>query len=123
MLFRSILPTLLKARVGGFVLPFGNARHGHEPRLFEKHRLADDQILVAGVIDTLVNVVEHPEYIAERLERVAQVIGDPKRVLAGTDCGFDTAAGSGRIAEDVVWGKLASLRDGAKLASQRLFRH
>ena len=100
-----------------------NARHGHEPRLFEKHRLADDQILVAGVIDTLVNVVEHPEYIAERLERVAQVIGDPKRVLAGTDCGFDTAAGSGRIAEDVVWGKLASLRDGAKLASQHLFRH
>jgi 5-methyltetrahydropteroyltriglutamate--homocysteine methyltransferase len=119
----DILPTLLKARVGGFVLPFGNARHGHEPRLFEKHRLADDQILVAGVIDTLVNVVEHPEYIAERLERVAQVIGDPKRVLAGTDCGFDTAAGSGRIADDVVWGKLASLRDGAKLASQRLFRH
>jgi 5-methyltetrahydropteroyltriglutamate--homocysteine methyltransferase len=118
----DILPTLLKAKVGGFVLPFGNARHAHEPRMFEKHRLTDDQVLVAGVIDTLVNVVEHPELIAERLTRVAEVIGDKRRVLAGTDCGFDTAAGSGRIAEDVVWGKLTALRDGAKLASQRLFR-
>jgi len=118
----DILPTLLKAKVGGFVLPFGNARHAHEPRMFEKYPLADDQVLVAGVIDTLVNVVEHPEVIAERLVRVAHVIGDKTRVLAGTDCGFDTAAGSGRIAEDVVWGKLAALRDGARLASQRLFR-
>jgi 5-methyltetrahydropteroyltriglutamate--homocysteine methyltransferase len=118
----DILPTLLKAKVGGLVLPFGNARHAHEPRVLGKHRLADDQVIVAGCIDTLVNVVEHPEVIAERLVRVAEVIGDKTRVLAGTDCGFDTAAGSGRIAEDVVWGKLASLREGAKLASQRLFR-
>ena len=59
--------------------------------------LADDQILVAGVIDTLTNFVEHPEVVAERLERVAQSIGDPRRVLAGTDCGFDTSAGRGRV--------------------------
>jgi 5-methyltetrahydropteroyltriglutamate--homocysteine methyltransferase len=117
----DILPTLQQAKVGGFVLPFANPRHAHEFRCFEKYPLADDQILVAGVIDSLTNFVEHPEVVADRLERVAAVVGDPKRVLAGTDCGFDTSAGWGRVAEDVVWAKLASLRDGARLASQRLF--
>jgi 5-methyltetrahydropteroyltriglutamate--homocysteine methyltransferase len=59
--------------------------------------------------------------VADRIERVAEVVGDPARVQAGTDCGFDTSAGWGRVAGDVVWAKLKSLRDGAKLASQRLF--
>jgi 5-methyltetrahydropteroyltriglutamate--homocysteine methyltransferase len=117
----DILPVLLKADVGGLVLPFANPRHAHEFRCFEKFPLADDQVLVAGVIDSLTNFVEHPEVAADRLERVAAVIGDPARVLAGTDCGFDTSAGWGRVAEDVVWAKLASLRDGARLASLRLF--
>jgi 5-methyltetrahydropteroyltriglutamate--homocysteine methyltransferase len=118
----DILPALQRANVGGFVLPFANPRHAHEFRCFEKHPLKDDQILVAGVIDSLTNFVEHPEVVADRLERVAAVIGDPTRVLAGTDCGFDTSAGWGRVAEDVVWAKLRSMRDGASLASQRLFR-
>jgi 5-methyltetrahydropteroyltriglutamate--homocysteine methyltransferase len=118
----DILPALQQANVGGFVLPFANPRHAHEFRCFAKHPLADDQILVAGVIDSLTNFVEHPEVVADRLERVAAVVGDPTRVLAGTDCGFDTSAGWGRVAEDVVWAKLASMRDGARLASQRLFR-
>jgi 5-methyltetrahydropteroyltriglutamate--homocysteine methyltransferase len=117
----DILPALQQANVGGFVLPFANPRHAHEYRCFEKHPLADDQILVAGVIDSLTNFVEHPEVVADRIERVAKVIGDPSRVLAGTDCGFDTSAGWGRVAEDVVWAKLKSLRDGARLASERLF--
>ena len=117
----EILPTIQMAEVGGFVLPFANGRHAHEYRCFEKSPLKDDQILVAGVIDTLTNVVEHPEVVADRLERVAAVIGDPSRVLAGTDCGFDTSAGRGRVAEDVVWAKLASLSDGARIASDRLF--
>ncbi len=117
----DILPVLLKADVGGLVLPFANPRHAHEFRCFEKFPLADDQVLVAGVIDSLTNFVEHPEVVADRLERVAAVVGDPARVIAGTDCGFDTSAGWGRVAEDVVWAKLASLRDGAGLASQRLF--
>jgi 5-methyltetrahydropteroyltriglutamate--homocysteine methyltransferase len=120
----DILPALLAAKVGGFVLPFANPRHAHEFRCFSKHPLADDQVLVAGVIDSLTNFVEHPEVVADRIERVAAVVGDPSRVLAGTDCGFDTSAGWGRVAEDVVWAKLASLRDGARLASGRLFgRH
>ena len=118
----DILPALQQANVGGFVLPFANPRHAHEFRCFERHPLADDQILVAGVIDSLTNFVEHPEVVADRLDRVAAVVGDPTRVLAGTDCGFDTSAGWGRVAEDVVWAKLASMRDGARLASQRLFK-
>ena len=118
----DILPALQQANVGGFVLPFANPRHAHEFRCFEKYPLKADQVLVAGVIDSLTNFVEHPEVVADRIERVAAVVGDPTRVLAGTDCGFDTSAGWGRVAEDVVWAKLASLRDGARLASQRLFR-
>lgn len=117
----DILPIVAKANVGGFVLPFANPRHSHEYRHFADHPLADDQILVAGVVDTLTNIVEHPEVVADRLERVASVVGDPTRVLAGTDCGFDTSAGWGRVAEDVVWAKLKSMRAGADLATSRLF--
>jgi 5-methyltetrahydropteroyltriglutamate--homocysteine methyltransferase len=117
----DILPALQQANVGGFVLPFANPRHAHEFRCFARHPLQDDQVLVAGVIDSLTNFVEHPEVVADRIERVAAVVGEPSRVLAGTDCGFDTSAGWGRVAEDVVWAKLASLRDGARLASARLF--
>jgi 5-methyltetrahydropteroyltriglutamate--homocysteine methyltransferase len=117
----DILPTLLQADVGGLVLPFANPRHAHEYRVLERFPLADDQTLVAGVIDTLTNFVEHPEVVAERIERIVQVVGDPGRVQAGTDCGFDTSAGMGRVAQDVVWAKLRSLSAGARLASERLF--
>jgi 5-methyltetrahydropteroyltriglutamate--homocysteine methyltransferase len=117
----DILPALQQANVGGFVLPFANPRHAHEFRCFAKRPLANDQVLVAGVIDPLTNFVEHPEVVADRIERIAAVVGNPSQVLAGTDCGFDTSAGWGRVAQDVAWAKLASLRDGARLASDRLF--
>jgi 5-methyltetrahydropteroyltriglutamate--homocysteine methyltransferase len=117
----DVLPVILGADVGGFVLPFANPRHAHEYKCFADHRLADDQILVAGVIDPLTNIIEHPEVVADRLERVVAVVGDPTRVLAGTDCGFDTSAGWGRVAADVVWAKLRAMRDGADLATKRLF--
>jgi 5-methyltetrahydropteroyltriglutamate--homocysteine methyltransferase len=117
----DILPVLLCANVGSLVLPFANPRHAHEYRCLRRHPLADDQILVAGVIDSLTNFVEHPQVVADRIERIAAVVGDPSRLIAGTDCGFDTSAGWGRVAADVVWAKLASLRDGARLASLRLF--
>jgi 5-methyltetrahydropteroyltriglutamate--homocysteine methyltransferase len=116
----DILPILQQAKVGAFFLPFANPRHAHEYKVFKKHRLADDQILIAGVIDSLTNFVEHPETVADRIERVAQAVGDPHRVIAGTDCGFDTSAGMGRVAEDVVWAKLKSLAEGARIASQRM---
>jgi 5-methyltetrahydropteroyltriglutamate--homocysteine methyltransferase len=116
----DILPILQQANVGGFVLPFANPRHQHEYRVLAKHKLADDQIIAAGVIDDLTNFVEHPEVVADRLERVAQAVGDPHRVIAATDCGFDTAAGMGRVPEDVVWAKLQAMADGAKIATDRL---
>ncbi len=116
----EILPTILQARVGAIVLPFANPRHAHEYRLFAKGGLPGGQRLVAGVIDTTTNYVEHPEVVAERIERIAGAIGDPRRVVAGTDCGFDTSAGMGRVAEDVVWAKLQALSAGARLASERL---
>jgi 5-methyltetrahydropteroyltriglutamate--homocysteine methyltransferase len=117
----DIFPILQKANVGGFVLPFANPRHQHEYRVLAKYPLADDQIIAAGVIDDLTNFVEHPEVVAERLERVAQAVGDPKRVMAATDCGFDTSAGMGRVPEDVVWAKLQAMADGARIATERLF--
>jgi 5-methyltetrahydropteroyltriglutamate--homocysteine methyltransferase len=79
-----------------------------------------DWLLVAGVIDTTTNYVEHPEVVAERIERAALAVGEPHRVLAGTDCGFDTAAGLGEVAEEVVWKKLEALRAGADIAGRRL---
>ena len=116
----DILPVLERANVGGFVLPFANPRHQHEWRVLQKYPLADDQIIVAGVIDDLTAFVEHPEVVADRLENVARAVGDPKRVMAGTDCGFDTSAGMGRVTEDVVWAKLTAMAEGARIASKRL---
>jgi 5-methyltetrahydropteroyltriglutamate--homocysteine methyltransferase len=117
----DILPTILQANVGGIVLPFANPRHAHEVRHLGAGALGD-RVLVAGVIDTTTNYVEHPELVAQRIEQIAGVAGDPTRILAGTDCGFDSSAGMGRVAEDIVWAKLASLVEGARLASARLFR-
>jgi 5-methyltetrahydropteroyltriglutamate--homocysteine methyltransferase len=117
---QEIIPFLQRAKVGAFVLPFANPRHAHEYR-YLKDLIGKDQIIVAGVIDSTTNFVEHPEVIAERLENVAETIGDPHRVMAGSDCGFETIAGRGRVAEDVVWAKFKSMAEGAKLASSRLF--
>ena len=118
---KELMPVLRQLNVGGFVFPFANPRHAHEYRVLKDFPLDKDQIIVAGVIDSVTNFVEHPETIADRIERVAEVVGDPHKVQAGTDCGFDTSAGMRRVAEDVVWAKLASLSEGAKIASGRLF--
>jgi len=117
----EVLPAIQQAKVGGFVLPFANPRHAHEYRCLKNLPLDDDQVIVAGVIDPLTNFVEHPEVVADRVEQVARAVGDPRRVLAGTDCGFDTSAGRGRVADDVVWAKLAAMADGARIATRRLF--
>jgi len=118
----EILPAIKRAKVGGFVLPFANPRHAHEYRCLKELPLDDDQVIVAGVVDPLTNFVEHPEVVADRIEQVARVVGDPQRVQAGTDCGFDTSAGRGRVADDVVWAKLAAMAEGARIATQRLFK-
>ncbi len=117
----ELLPRLYRARVGALVVSMANPRHAHEFRCFARHPLPDDMVLVAGVIDTTTNYVEHPEVVADRLERVVEAVGDRTRVIAGTDCGFDTSAGIGDVAPSVVWEKLRALRAGADLATARLW--
>ncbi len=116
----EVLPLLYRADVGAFMLPFANPRHAHEWRALQRHPLPDGALIVAGVIDTTTNYIEHPEVVADRIESVARAVGDPSRVLAGTDCGFDTAAGFGDVAEEVVWEKLKALRAGADIATKLL---
>jgi 5-methyltetrahydropteroyltriglutamate--homocysteine methyltransferase len=117
----DILPLLYEVKAGALSLPFANPRHAHEIDAFREHRLPDHMILIPGVIDTVTNYVEHPALIAERLGRAVAAIGDRERVVAGTDCGFSTLAGDSFVAEDVVWAKLKALREGADLASKRLW--
>jgi 5-methyltetrahydropteroyltriglutamate--homocysteine methyltransferase len=116
----TILPHLYRARVGALMIAMANPRHEHEYLCFERHPLPPEMNLIAGVIDTTTNYVEHPQVVAERIVRVARVVGDPRRVIAGTDCGFETTAGLAPVAEEVVWEKLRAMRDGAAIASKHL---
>jgi 5-methyltetrahydropteroyltriglutamate--homocysteine methyltransferase len=117
----DIWPEIARAEVGAHVLSLANPRHEHEVALFRAGILPGAAKLAAGVIDTTSNYVEHAEVVAQRLERAAEALGDPARLIACTDCGFETSAGYVMIPEDVVWAKLRALRDGARLASSRLF--
>lgn len=117
----DILAAVGEAKVGAVVLPFANPRHEHEYPLLADPRLAEDRILIPGVIDTTTNFVEHPETVAGRIERIARAVDDPARIIAATDCGFDTSAGMSAVAADVAWAKLKSLSEGARIASGRLF--
>ena len=119
---RDILPIIYRANVGALVMEMANPRHAHEYKVYREMPLPDDMLLVAGVIDTKTNYVEHPEVVADRLRLAVDATGgDPTRVLAGTDCGFDTSAGSNRVDRGVVWLKLRAMREGADLASRELF--
>ena len=117
----DIAARLYRARAGALVLSMANPRHAHEHRTLGKFPLPRDWNLVAGAIDTTTNYVEHPEVVAERIEAAAKAVGDPRRVLAGTDCGFDTSTGFGAVAEELAWEKLRALAEGARIASSRLF--
>jgi 5-methyltetrahydropteroyltriglutamate--homocysteine methyltransferase len=117
----DILPHLYQARAGALLLSMANPRHAHEWRRFERFPLPDGMLLLAGVIDSTTNYVEHPEVVADRIETVARAVGDPRRIVAATDCGFGTAAGSSTVSPDLVWEKLRALRKGADLATERLY--
>jgi 5-methyltetrahydropteroyltriglutamate--homocysteine methyltransferase len=119
--FASVLPVLEQAKVGALSIEFGNPRHQHESAVFRRRKLPDHLLLVAGVIDTTTNFVEHPEVVAKRLEEMVAAVGERERVIASTDCGFGTFAGREWVAEDVVWAKLAALRAGADIASARIW--
>nr|AYM55770.1 hypothetical protein [uncultured bacterium] len=118
----AILPLLYRARVGALSIELANPRHQHEYKVFRNHRPPDGMSILPGVIDTTTNYVEHPEVVADRIGQVVDAIGDRTRVIASTDCGFGTFAGSEMVAPSVVWAKLRSLVDGAALATKRLWR-
>jgi 5-methyltetrahydropteroyltriglutamate--homocysteine methyltransferase len=115
----DVLPIVLAARPRTLVLEACNPRHAHEWRLFADGGLPAGKQLVAGVIDTTTNYIEHPEVVAERIARFAECVG-PERLMAGTDCGFGTFAGQDRVHPKIAWAKLEALVQGAQLASERL---
>jgi 5-methyltetrahydropteroyltriglutamate--homocysteine methyltransferase len=116
----KVAPILLKAKPAALVIEAANPRHEHEWSLWRTLKLPDDKKLIAGVIDTSTNYVEHPELIAQRIERLANVVGR-ERVIAGTDCGFGTFAGYGKIDPSIAFKKLAAMVEGAELATKRLW--
>lgn len=118
---KAILPVLYQANVGALSIELANPRHQHEYKAFKELPLPNSMLLLPGVIDSTVNYVEHPEVVADRICQVVGAVGDRSRVIASTDCGFGTFAGSEAVAASVVWYKLRTLSDGAALASQRLW--
>ncbi len=117
-----LLPVVYRAKVGALSLPLASPRHQHELKAFRRHPLPAGMLFLPGVVDSTTNVVEHPEVVADRIIAAAGAVGDKTRVLAGVDCGFGTFAGSQLVEESVVWKKLATLREGADLASRELWK-
>ena len=115
----KVIDIVLKARPTRLLFEAANPRHEHEWIVWRDAKLPDDTVLVPGLIDSCSNYVEHPELIAQRIERFAAIVG-ADRVIAGTDCGFGTFAGYGKIDPVVTWKKLRVLREGADIAAARL---
>ena len=113
-----ILPTLLKAKPAGLLFETANPRHQHDLEAFIEHRSAipEDKVLIPGVIDSTTNFIEHPRVVANRIRGFVDLVG-AERVVAGTDCGFSTFAGFGAVDPDIVYAKLATLAEGAALAT------
>jgi 5-methyltetrahydropteroyltriglutamate--homocysteine methyltransferase len=118
---KDIIDILLKARVGAIYVEGANPRHGHEWKVFRNVKLPDGMVLIAGVIDTKTNFIEHPELVADRIMNYASVVGR-KNVMAGTDCGFGTSADRDRVAPSISWAKPKAMAEGARLAGQQLWR-
>jgi 5-methyltetrahydropteroyltriglutamate--homocysteine methyltransferase len=116
-----VLPIALRARPQALLFESSNPRHAHEWTVFRDASVPEDKILVPGVLDSTTNFVEHPELVAERICRFADIVGR-ERVIAGTDCGFSTFAGFGAVDPDIVYAKLTSMAEGARIASGRLWR-
>ena len=114
-----VIDIILKARPATILFEAANPRHEHEWKVWAETKIPDHKVLAPGLIDTCSNYVEHPELIAQRIERFAAIVG-VERVIASTDCGFGTFAGYGKIDPAVTWKKLRALRDGADIAAGRL---
>ena len=119
---KEILPIALKARPQALSFEGANPRHEHEWIVFKDVKLPDDRLIIPGVLDSTTNFIEHPELVAQRLIRYAEIVGR-ERVLAGTDCGFATFARSvNQVEPEIAWAKFKSMAQGAKLASRQLWR-
>jgi 5-methyltetrahydropteroyltriglutamate--homocysteine methyltransferase len=119
---REILPIALKARPQALSFEGANPRHEHEWVVFREVKLPDDRLVIPGVLDSTTNFIEHPELVAQRLVRYAEVVGR-ERVIAGTDCGFATFARSTlQVEPEITWAKFRSMAEGARLASAQLWR-
>ena len=116
----KVFGTLMKAKAQYTLFETSNPRHAHEWTVFRdrKNEIPDDKILVPGVVDTTTNFIEHPELVAERINKFVNIVGK-ERVIAGSDCGFGTFAGFGAVDPDIAFAKLESLSEGAKLASNQ----
>jgi 5-methyltetrahydropteroyltriglutamate--homocysteine methyltransferase len=117
---QRILKIVMGAKPAAILFEAANPRHEHEWIVWRDAAVPDDKILVPGVVDTCTNYIEHPELIAQRIARYVAIAG-PDRVIAGTDCGFGTFAGYGKLDPEVSWRKLQALREGADLAAQRIY--
>jgi 5-methyltetrahydropteroyltriglutamate--homocysteine methyltransferase len=117
---KDIIGEVFKARPLGLSFEAANPRHEHEWAIFEDMKLPDGKVLIPGVLDTTTNYIEHPELVAQRLVRYAQLVGR-ENVIAGADCGFGTFAGTPMVHPDIVFAKLAAMVQGARLATQQLW--
>jgi 5-methyltetrahydropteroyltriglutamate--homocysteine methyltransferase len=117
---QEILPLVLKARPAGLSFEGANPRHAHEWKVWQDIRLPDEKVIIPGVLDSTTNFIEHPELVAERIVRYAEVVGR-EQVIAGTDCGFGTSAWGRKVDSKIAWAKLQSLVEGARLASAALW--
>ena len=118
--FAKVAPILVKSKPQALVVEAANPRHAHEWTVWRETKLPDDKILIPGVLDTSTNYVEHPELVAQRICQFADIVGR-ERVIAGTDCGFGTFAGYGKIDPDIAFKKLDAMAEGAAIASKRLW--
>ena len=111
---------MLKVKALGYSIEAANPRHEHEWRVWNETKLPDNKVLIPGVVSHCVYQVEHPELVADRLEKFAGIVGK-ERVIAGTDCGFATSRAGDELHPDVAWAKLQALVDGARIATARLW--
>ena len=117
---KDIVDLVFTARPNAIAFEAANPRHAHEWKLFEDVKLPDGKVLIPGVLESKANFIEHPELIAQRIRRYADLVGR-ENVMAGSDCGYGTWVGQAAVDPDVVWAKLAALTEGAAIASRELF--
>ena len=118
---RHFVDLMLRVKAGAYLIEAANPRHEHEWTVWRDAKLPEGKILIPGVVSHCVHLVEHPELVAQRIERFAAVVGR-ENVIAGTDCGFGTSGAGDEVHPEVAWAKLRALVEGAQIASRRLWK-